>query len=222
MQKLLGLFCLATAVCFGDPARAQAPPRVDADVPALTTDGVYGRFAGDLEFALGAGAWYQSDTWLAHAKLSAHYFSMAGVSLAYADRFSRRDNALERFFEIGVDFRPAFVPRWATDREVGPGFLDLTLDSISLGMAAYWAEPGGSYFGAERGLSLSAGLKLPLLGAAQGLWLDARSVAHLPDPKGGRRKSNFGASLALSWSFFAHSPWSPKDEAQRHALSSPR
>ena len=159
---------------------------VDGEVgtpePGSVSDGVYGRFAGDLDFGLGLGADIGPNV-LGAARMSLHYFSMAGLYVSYADALSEpsTESTNRRRLAFGVDVRPAFVPRWAKDMEYGPGVVDLWVDSISLGLGAFWAEPSGADFGDERGFELSLGFGVPLFARASGLWLEARGFLRWPE-----------------------------------------
>jgi len=170
-------------------------------------DGVYGRFAGDLDLGLGMGVEADGDDARGAARLSLHYFSTLGITLAYADALSDGATRSRRLFGVGVDVRPAFIPRWSNDRERGPAFVDLTLDAISLGVGAFWAEPRGGSFGDERGLEASLGLGLPLFGRAEGLWLEARAIGRWRDPAHAPGERADGVGLAvLSWHTLILSP----------------
>jgi hypothetical protein len=156
---------LAVAIVSSFAAEARAQVRDD--------DGVYGRFLGDLELGLGLGADLGSPTRGA-VRGSLHYYSMAGVYAGYGDAFAESDDGNRRLLGFGVDLRPAFIPRWARNMQQGPAFVDLFIDSIGLGVGAFWAQPPGRDFGRERGFELSLGAGLPLLGTAPGPWLEAR------------------------------------------------
>jgi hypothetical protein len=168
-------------------------------------DGVYGRFDGDLEIGLGLGA--ELDFGAAvrpSAQLALHYFAMAGVYVSYGDAFGASDTPGDaiRKLGLGVDLRPVFVPRWANAMEAGPAILDLTLDSISLALGAFWAEPEGGSFGDQRGFETSLGFGVPLFGSAHGLWIEARGALRWADD-GGREESIFAL---LSWHSFVLTP----------------
>jgi hypothetical protein len=169
-------------------------------------DGAYGRFDGDLALGFGLGV-EAGEHSRGAARLSLHYFSTLGLTAEYADALSDDARGARRLVAVGVDLRPAFIPRWSNDRERGPAFVDLTLDSISLGVGAFWVEPPGRSFGDGRGLEVSLGLGLPLLGSADGLWLEARGVGRWQDPARapGERAEGLGLVL-LSWHTYFLSP----------------
>jgi hypothetical protein len=170
-------------------------------------DGVYGRFEGDLDLGLGLGVEADGDDARGAARLSLHYFSTLGLTVEYADSLQNGTARSRRLFGVGVDVRPAFIPRWSGDHEHGPAFVDLTLDSISLGVGAFWAEPPGRDFGDARGLEASLGLGLPLFGRADGLWLEGRVLGRWRDPAHAPGERADAVALAvLSWHTLILSP----------------
>lgn len=166
-------------------------------------DGVYGRFDGDLSFGLAAGAELARGGIGGAARLEAVYFYTVGPYLDYRDAFGSRERGSARSLEAGVDLRPLFLLRWSENQQAGPATLDLLIDSLSLELGAYFAEPAGAAFGDARGLSASAGLSLPLGTQYSGLWLDARVGGRWPDD--GEREDF--ALLTLAWRLNALSPW---------------
>ncbi len=200
-------------LCLGlsESAHAELAPRV---TPLDTqSDGVYGRFDGDLDFGLGVGARIDA----AHAQFAmratVHYFSMAGIYASYADGFEA-DQGPRHLTSVGLDLRPAFVPRWSLGLEVGPQWLDLMVDSISLSLGAYWAGPAEATapvpagaprkFGDLRGLETGLGMGVPLLGEAAGPWFDARGTLSFADhARGTQPTASAALMLSLSW----HALW---------------
>jgi len=163
-------------------------------------DGVYDRFDGDIELALAAGAEFGSAGSAApvlHG--SAHYFSIAGIYTA--GRFKVSDGSAASLFDLGIDVRPLFVPRWAKGYEAGPAFWDLTLDSISLSLGAFWAGKSQSRE-SERGFELGLGFAVPLTRGAAGPWLEPRGSLRFPD-SGPRDEA---VLVMLSWHGFVISP----------------
>jgi hypothetical protein len=199
-----------------------APESSVAGLPAQTTpldtssNGVYGRFDGDLELSAGVGShWGESSR--SGVRLSAHYFSTVGLwALAMT---AHEKPPITPFLAMGIELRPGFLPRWALGKERGPAFLDLTLDSIALGLGAYrdaaqqdwaersWASKAGSQRrdGDSLGMLASFGLGLPLMASAPGLWLETRTLLQIPDAT--RLGTRVGAELLLSWHWFTISPW---------------
>jgi hypothetical protein len=163
-------------------------------------DGVYDRFDGDLDLGLALGAELGSaGTPAPMIGGSAHYFSMAGL---YAGgRYKASADSGPSLFDLGVDVRPLFVPRWAKGYETGPAFLDLALDSASLSLGAFWTAKSDRRR-AGRGFEAGLGFGLPLLCAAAGPWLEVRGLLRYPDA--GRHEE--AVTLALAWHGFVLTP----------------
>jgi hypothetical protein len=164
-------------------------------------DGVYGRFLGDLELGVGLGVEIDSPSRGA-LRTSAHYFSMAGIYFTYRDAFSDTDDGDRRLLGFGIDLRPAFIPRWARNLQQGPAFIDLWIDSISLGLGAFWAQPPGADFAEARGFEASLGAGLPLFGSAPGPWLEARGALRWAD----RAEAEPSVLVLLSWHAYMLTP----------------
>jgi hypothetical protein len=193
----------------GNRTTSRVEGEVEAPEAGGVSDGVYGRFEGDLEISVGAGAELDEHGQRGALRLALHYFSMIGVAATYAERLGG-EGAL-RSFAAGVDLRPAFIPRWSENLEQGPGFVDLMIDSISLGLGGFWAEPPGGDFGEVRGFELSGGLGIPLFGRAPGLWLEARAVGRWAEVTSSASGRGEGVALiTLSWHAFASTPWAPE------------
>lgn len=186
----LAAACLPSAVC-AEPLASQVKP-LDT-----RSDGVYGRLDGDVMLSATALAELSDGGLAPGARLAAHYFWMVGLAAGYVRPVA--DDVPRHVLSVGVDLRPTFLPRWAMDLQRGPSTLDLWLDSISLGIAANWAQPPGEDFGDALALELSAGFGLPLMGSAEGLWLDARGLMRTPDSG----TSGWAAQLGLGW----HAAW---------------
>jgi hypothetical protein len=167
---------------FGRETTANVKNEVTGSRQRGSGDGTYGRLDGDLDLGLGLGGLVDLD----HgepgfaARLSAHWFFMAGASVTYADGLGTGLDP-ERRLGIGVDLRPLFLPRWTQDWERGPAILDLTLDSISLGIGASFEEPLGGEFGERRAFEASLGFGVPLAGRGPGPWLEARAALAWPN-----------------------------------------
>ncbi|MBK7581556.1 MAG: hypothetical protein IPI67_15265 [Myxococcales bacterium] len=207
-----GVSFVIASVALGGPATTQAADshwepgerttstlkgEVDTPGTARSGDGVYGRLDGDLDLGAGLGVDAMRDGTAGAARLSLHYFSSLGVYASYADALGR-ERELARSISFGVDLRPLFIPRWLQDRQQGPSGWDLTIDSLAVGVGAFYAEPPGRSFGDARGFELSAGLGVPLAGIAGGPWLEGRALLRWPNPGAGERAD--GALVAvLSW-----------------------
>jgi hypothetical protein len=169
-------------------------------------DGVYQRFQGDLDLGLALGGEIGAPGSRGVAWLSAHYFSMLGTYVCYADALGGGAD-FDRTLAIGVDLRPAFIPRWAENLEQGPGWFDLTVDSISVALGAFWHQPPDGRFGAQQGLEGSAGLGLPLSSGASGPWLRVRGTLRWPETLGSRHPPTEAAVLVmLGWNVLVTTP----------------
>lgn len=193
-----------------DPGRTVTSP-VGEDVrhPSARhdADGVYGRFDGDLDIGLGIGADFTSDQIAGALRGTLHYFWMAGVFVEYADAFDEGAPDYARIVSVGVDVRPLFVPRWVRNRTRGPRFIDLTIDSLSLGLGAFWSHPTDEALGDERGFEGSLGFGIPLFGRASGPWLEARGMLRWADVRADGRTPIRGAGLVtLSWHTLVETP----------------
>ncbi|HEY4107116.1 MAG TPA: hypothetical protein VGM44_24620 [Polyangiaceae bacterium] len=169
--------CLACSLpAFAEGANVASVVKHKAD---SSHDGVYDRFDGDLDLGLGLGAELGSAGALAPvARGTLHYFEIAG--LYAAGRFEVSDGSAPSLFDLGVDVRPLFVPRWAKGYESGPALFDLALDSLSLSLGAFWADKSARR-DSERGFEMSLGFGLPLFARAAGPWLEARGALRYPD-----------------------------------------
>jgi hypothetical protein len=180
----------AALVSFGVAARAE--PAFGAETTAKVGnevagnrghgDGTYGRLDGDLDLGLGLGALVDLDHGEpgAAARVSAHWFFMAGAYVSYADAFGTALDPKRRL-GVGIDLRPLFLPRWTQNWEQGPAILDLMLDSLSLGLGASFDQPQGESFGVRRAFEASLGFGVPLAGRGPGPWLEARGALAWPN-----------------------------------------
>ncbi|HMJ50922.1 MAG TPA: hypothetical protein VK540_02575 [Polyangiaceae bacterium] len=162
---------LALAIALGtsQPAAADGPA-------ANLTDGVYGRFDGDLDLSLAGGATFGSTGPTAAVIGRAIFFQTAGLYTVYTDALGRSDVALPRSLGVGVTLRPFFVPRWALDLEHGPAILDLTIDAISFDMGVLWPSNRDGSFTERPGMETALGTEVPLFGKASGPFLGARGA----------------------------------------------
>jgi hypothetical protein len=174
-----------------------------ADLPSQVhpidtrSDGVYGRLEGDVTLSAIALAELSEGGPAPGLRLAAHYYWMVGLTAGYVRPVS--DDVPHHVLSAGVDVRPTFLPRWALDLQQGPSTLDLWLDSISLGVAANWAQPPAGDFGDSLALELSLGCGLPLSGKANGPWLDARGLMRVTDDG----QARWAAQLGIGW----YAPW---------------
>jgi hypothetical protein len=169
---------------------------------ARETDGVYGRFDGELTWSLALGADYVPRAPAFHGLVfaSVRYFTIAGAYGTFREPF---DDSGTRRISCGVDFRPLFLYRWSEDLESGPARLDLFVDSLSFTLGALWSTtPGGdrTLHGAEAGL----GLGFPLLAQAAGPWIVGRG--NLEAYAGNTDQASIW--LGLEWEFLTPAPFS--------------
>lgn len=153
-----------------------------ADGPALR-DGSYGRLETDLGLSLEAGV---AETFRGEAlvgRLATTYLHTIGTYLAYADGLGTRERSSPRSVAAGVELKPLFLARFATDAERGPALLDLLADSAALSLGIYGAAgPGGecaatAYDCWELGMEVGLGVELPLLPRAEGPFVALRGAA---------------------------------------------
>jgi hypothetical protein len=192
-RRLAALALAASVAGFTLDAHAASDPRL------LDTrgDGVYGRLDGDWALSADAMLDFSSKTGFAPAaRLAAHYFWMAGVYVAAAGPATR---GLDSRFATGVELRPMFLPRFGLDLQRGPSWLDLWIDSIGLGLGAYWEHPSGAD-ALQRGFEANLGFGVPLQRRDAGLWWVSRAGLRLPDDA---RPAQFTVQVGLSW----HWPW---------------
>ncbi len=142
-------------------------------------DGVYGRFDGDLDLRLGAGAAFARGGPALAAHASVFYLSSAGVYVHYTDALGTDGPAVTRSIATGLVIEPLFLGRYATNLEHGPARVDLGLDSFALGIGAFWEAPRGGGFGAEPGLEFSIGIGVPFLARATGPVLGVRGALRI-------------------------------------------
>jgi hypothetical protein len=178
----------------GDRTGAPLSPEVEGDDRSARGDGVYGRLSGEVDFGVHLGA-YLGRTTQGSLELTGHYYSMAGLYARYLD--ASPGEGSERSIAAGVSVRPLFVPRWGLDLQTGSALVDLTIDSLALRIGAFamWEAE----LDPRRGLEASLGLGVPLMGSAEGLWLDLQGIWRMADPSVIDRPSELGAVLALSW-----------------------
>lgn len=140
-------------------------------------DGVYGRFDGDLDLRVGAGASVAQGGVGLSAFLSTLYLSSAGLYAHYTDALGAEGPTIARSIAAGLVLEPLFLGRFASDLERGPARLDLLIDSFSLSLGAVWEQRNLSTpFAKEPGIELAVGLGFPFFAAARGLSLGVRGA----------------------------------------------
>jgi len=186
---------------FGPRTTATVGAPRHPELDRVEGDGVYGRFDGDLDVAagLGASSYFATGDAGPSLRLSAHWYSAVGLYFGYTE--SLGEHAVERRLGMGLELEPLFLLRFSQGGERGPALLDLTLDSLSLGLGALLLDPDDGSFASQAGFELSLGLGVPLLARASGPWLEARAGWYTP--KNGREASGL---LYLSWHFALTTP----------------
>lgn len=189
-RRAVALAAGVALACTGSSARAD-----DDD------DGAYGRLAGDLTLAVGVGSALGRGGPSLFAELDARYLDTAGVWLAFADGLGSDERVFDRSLAVGLEASPLFLGRFARGLEQGPATLDLTLDSLAVGVGAFWATPDRSE---GPGLELRLGFDVPLIGRASGPWIGARGALRLRGTDlAGRADDGTGAGsyagLVVAW-----------------------
>jgi hypothetical protein len=149
-----------------------------AAAPALAggSDGLYGRFDGDLELRVHAGAAFAAGGPALAASLTALYLSSSGVYAHYTDALGYAAPRVARSLSGGVHLQPFFLARYAFDAERGPAFIDLLVDSLALELGAFWSAPRQSPWDEQPGLEVALGAALPLLPRASGPFIGIRGA----------------------------------------------
>lgn len=143
---------------------------------AQGSDGLYGRFDGDLDLRAHAGVAFAGGGPAMAASLSLVYLATAGVYAHYTDALGSAAPAVGRSLAAGVHVSPLFIARYGTGKERGPAFMDLFIDSLAFEMGAFWAAPNRSAWDAHPGLEVALGAELPLFARATGLFLGVRGA----------------------------------------------
>lgn len=193
LRSLIGI--MASALGFFLSTQAQA-----AD-----DDGAYGRYDGDLDLRLGAGASFAQEGPNLSAFASALLLSSAGLYVNYNDGLesSRR---VPRSVGAGFVIEPMFLARTAFNLEIGSGRLDLLIDSFAIGLGAYWTIPRlPTNPSNDPGLEFSLGFSVPFLPRASGPMLGIRGALRA-SPAAMARNERFGLleqgaylSITLGW-----------------------
>jgi hypothetical protein len=166
-----------------EESRATLGPRLDSTAQG---DGIYGRLAGDFDVSLRLGGEYERSVAPAFGASLFYYWTL-GI---FVDHVLDTAKSTQRT-AVGVELRPLFLPRWDADLQQGPAFLDLTLDSLALGVGAQLPHESPP----DPGPQVSLGVGLPLLARASGPWLELKGVYRFPsEPANGAALFAF-----LSW-----------------------
>jgi hypothetical protein len=175
-----------------------------ASPPARAGDGVYGRFDGDVELRVHAGAAFAAGGPALAAQVTALYLSTAGVYAHYTDALGSSGPEVARSIAAGVHLAPLFLARYATFAERGPAHLDLLLDSLALELGTFWDMPRGGSFATTPGIELGLSIAVPFLGSATGPYLGVRGALRWRDADlgggagAGHDPADRGALLSLT------------------------
>jgi len=177
-----------------------------ASIPASAAedDGVYGRFEGDLDLRVGAGAAFAAGGPALALDAAALYLGTAGVYTHYHDALGSDAPLVARSLAAGLRISPLFLGRYASDLEHGPPRLDLFVDSIGFEFGAFWSAPRGGSLRASPGIELGLVASLPIFPSATGLFVDVRgALRYRPEDLGGASApiADRGAfvTLTLGW-----------------------
>lgn len=173
-------------------------------------DGAYGRLEGDLGFALELGVSEAFPGESLAARLGCHYLHTVGIFGQYDDGLGGASQPTARSMAVGVDVRPLFLARFASDLERGPALLDLWLDSLSLNLAtvARWMNAGHCSAPTERcwqsALQLGTGMELSLLAQAESPFVGLHGALRWPITPAGfdgdrSRRPNAMVTLTLGY-----------------------
>jgi len=194
----------ATEIKWSSPVAFDAfDRRRDAPVneePNYRSDGVYGRFDGELSLMPDVGIDWTEAGWSTRLGIAAYYLNTVGIRFHSADgRWSPVSPRAD--FNVSVlalACRPLFLLRWAQDWEKGPTFLDLTLDSLTLSVGSFWSRQHSTatlHYGVETELSMG----FPLIGRAHGPWLTASVANRLPRVTNGSKNVDMVYGLGFGW-----------------------
>jgi hypothetical protein len=158
---------------------------------------VYGRLKGDTDASLKLGGLISHSRFSGSVGASVHYYSLLGITGDYSQSLDS-DPVQLRSFSLGTELRPLFLPRWLGGHERGPAWLDLALDSVCVGFGAYFSR-ASEPIGASRGIWMSLGLGVPVLGRASGPWLELRELRRWPDRDENGPEAHNALLVYLSW-----------------------
>lgn len=161
------------------PAAFLALSLISTSARAAGEDGAYGRLAADLALELAAGPAFAEGGPSLLVEAAAVYLATAGGYARYIDGLGSPGPIASRSIAAGVWMRPLFLARFASNHERGPARLDLLLDSLGLGLGAFWAAPQTSGLARDPGLELSFGLDLPIVASATGPFIGLRGALRL-------------------------------------------
>ncbi len=145
----------------------------DADVPVV--DASYGRLDGDSALAMSLGAAIDVRGIRGAVDVRYRYMHSAGIFVTYEDGFGAGAEPL-RLGIAGLELRPLFLARFLQGQELDKPRLDLLIDSLSIELGPFVAQPAKGNFGDAFGLSLGFGLEFPFLPHVGGPYLALRAA----------------------------------------------
>ncbi len=138
-------------------------------------DASYGRLDADSAIAISGGAAIDVRGVRGALDLRYRYLHSAGIFLTYEEGFGGRSEPL-RLGVAGFELKPLFLARFLQGGELGSPRIDLFIDSLSIELGAFVAQPAGRNFGAVGGLSFGFGLEFPLLPHIAGPFIAIRGA----------------------------------------------
>ena len=170
------------------------------------SDGVYGRFDGDLTLSPSLGIEQYRGTTAPVLGFKTMYLSTLGIAITHADaRFTFGADSSERSATAAsFELCPLFLGRWSQAWEAGPPLLDLTLDSLRIDIGAFW-DVDHKRGTLRRGTSVSTGLSLPLMANVRGPWLNADLGLRFADAPAFSAQTDLVAGVSVSWNWLVDS-----------------
>src|SRR5882724_12041048 len=202
MKAILHLprdIALAASILLATRAAGASPDK-------KTTDGLYGRFDGDLDLSAAIGGSLVRGGSGVSALMRLLFLETAGLYVGYDDALGHATSAPARSLAIGVGIRPVFLPRWSYDADRGPAIVDLTLDAFTLDLGVLWSADERGRLADKPGLELAVGTEVPLVGRAAGPWIGARGALRWSASElSGSSDAALGPALYLTfaWHFIA-------------------
>jgi hypothetical protein len=177
------------------------------ETPSLRSDdGVYGRFEGDIFFTPYLGLERAYGGFAPAIGLRAHYFSTVGIHVSYASGalYPGDGGSQHHLSDIAAELRPLFLLRWREGLETGPSFLDLTIDSLTVGVGGFWDQRRGEGQ-VHRGPTLQLAASVPLTSHALGPWIGGAAIWRFPHLAAHPDEVDFAWMVRFEWTFSANS-----------------
>jgi hypothetical protein len=177
-----------------------------AEPAVASDDGVYGRFQGEVQFTPYLGVEHAYRGFAPALGLRAHYLSTVGIHFTYASgALWPAGHAMQHHLsDVGAELRPLFLLRWPKGWEDGPSFLDLTVDSLTLGIGGFWDRPRDDG-GIHRGPVLQVAAAVPLTSRALGPWIGGAAMWRFPHVAAHPDQADFAWMVRFEWTLSASS-----------------